>query len=65
MNIQINNKVTETKATTLQELAAELALPAKGVAMAVANKMIPRTQWEATELKENDSVVIIKAACGG
>lgn len=65
MKIQINNKATETQAKNLQELADELVLPIKGVAVAVANKMVPRTAWEVTELNENDSVVIIKAACGG
>ncbi len=65
MNIQINNKPTETQATNLQELATELALPEKGVAMAIANKMVPRTEWSTKVLNENDSVVIIKAACGG
>ncbi len=65
MKIQINNQTAETNAKNLQELADELTLPAKGVAIAIANKMVPRTSWEATELKENDNVVIIKAACGG
>lgn len=65
MTILINNKPTETQATNLQELATELALPEKGVAMAMANKMVPRAEWSAKSLQENDSVVIIKAACGG
>lgn len=65
MTILINNKSTETSSKNLQELAEELALPEKGVAVAVANKMVPRTEWSDTSLNENDSVVIIKAACGG
>lgn len=65
MTILINNKSTETSSKNLQELAEELALPEKGVAVAVANKMVPRTEWPDTSLNENDSVVIIKAACGG
>lgn len=65
MKIIINNKETETKANSLSELAAELNLPAKGVAVAIANKMVPRTEWEQTPLAEGDSIVIIKAACGG
>lgn len=65
MTILINNKSTETQATNLQELANELALPEKGVAMAMANKMVPRSEWGTKVLNENDSVVIIKAACGG
>lgn len=65
MKIQINNRETETSAASLLALAADLGLPEKGVAMAVGNRMVPRTEWEQTLLKENDSIVIIKAACGG
>ena len=45
MNIKINNKETEVKATSLQELATELSLPEKGVAVAVNNRMVTRTDW--------------------
>lgn len=65
MTIQINNKPTETKARTIAELATELGLPQKGVAIAVANTMVPREEWETTALEEGASVVIIKAAFGG
>ena len=66
MKISVNNKETEiANGGTLADLAAQLELPAQGVAIAVNNKMVPRTQWNATILNENDSLVIIKAACGG
>ena len=65
MTIQINNKATETKARNIAELANELGLPQKGVAIAVANTMVPREEWETTALTEGASVVIIKAAFGG
>lgn len=65
MKIQINNKETETEAKNLAELAKEMALPEKGVAMAKDNKMVPRAEWENTLLTEGANVVIIKAACGG
>lgn len=65
MKVIINNKETETESKYLSELATELALPAKGVAVAIANKMIPRSDWEKTELVEDANIVIIKAACGG
>ena len=65
MKIQINNQQTEPSASTLSELATELALPQKGVAIAVANTMVPREAWETTALEEGASVVIIKAAFGG
>lgn len=65
MTITINNKQTETSAKSLCELAMELELPERGVAVAIANKMVPRTEWENTVLEEGANIVIIKAACGG
>lgn len=65
MNINVNNKTITTDAANLSALARELSLPEKGVAVAIENKMVPRTLWEQTALEEGTSVVIIKAACGG
>ena len=65
MRININNKTTDTTAATLGELAQQMALPEKGVAMALGTKMVQRAQWAETVLNEGDSVIIIKAACGG
>lgn len=65
MNIYINSKQTETKARNLTELAEELNLPDRGVAMALGAQMVQRAQWDDTALSDGDSVIIIKAACGG
>lgn len=65
MNIKINNKETEVKATSLQELATEIALPEKGVAVAVNNRMVTRADWNQTAINEGDNIVVIKAVCGG
>lgn len=66
MKLTVNSKDTEAKdGCTLAELATRLALPEKGVAIAVNNKMIPRTEWAERVLQPNDSLVVIKAACGG
>ncbi len=65
MKVIINNKEVETGATLLLSLTEELALPAQGVAVAVNNRMIPRAEWNSRTLNEGDSIVIIKAACGG
>ena len=66
MKILVNNKETElTGGNTVAHLARQLELPAQGVAIALHNRMVPRTEWENTPLKEYDSLVIIKAACGG
>ena len=65
MNININNKPTDTNATNLAELAEEMNLPKQGVAIALEAKMIQRSEWTATTLSENANIIIIKAACGG
>ena len=65
MNVQINNQDRQTEARNLQDLAIELQLPQKGVAVAIDNQMIPRGNWAQTALQEGARIVIIKAACGG
>lgn len=65
MDININNKKTSVTSTNLQELAQEMNLPEKGMAIAISNQMIPRTEWANTPIAEGADVVIIKAACGG
>ena len=66
MTILVNNKETElVQGNTIANLARQLGLPEKGVAIALNNRMIPRAQWAEQTLQTNDSLVIIKAACGG
>ena len=65
MNISVNNKPVATEATTLLALSEELHLPEKGVAVAISNQMIPRSEWASTAISEGTSIIIIKAACGG
>lgn len=66
MKIKVNNKETElTQGNNVASLAQQLELPQQGVAVALNNRMIPRSQWVEQEIKEGDNLVIIKAACGG
>ncbi|MCP4439101.1 MAG: sulfur carrier protein ThiS [Aureispira sp.] len=36
-----------------------------GIAVAVNQQVVPKTDWEATTLKDNDKVIIITATQGG
>ena len=65
MKIRVNNKEIETAAQTLRQLADELQLPDKGVAMAVDNAIVPRTAWAETSIDETKDILIIKAFAGG
>jgi len=64
-SITVNNKPVQTEAQNLDELANQLSLPLKGVAMAVSNHMVPRASWASTPVEEGANITIIQAACGG
>ncbi len=65
MKLKVNDKEVESQATFLSQLSHELNLPSTGIAVAVNQRMIPRTDWETHTLHEGDSILIIKAVCGG
>ena len=65
MKLKVNDKEVETGATTLSQFSQEQNLPTSGIAVAVNNRMIPRTEWDAFILNDGDSILIIKAVCGG
>ena len=66
MKVQVNNKEVElTTGNTISTLATQQDLPRHGLAIALNNRMIPRSQWAEQEIQNGDSLVIIKAACGG
>lgn len=65
MNVTVNNKPVETGASTLKELALQLELPEKGIAVAVSNKMVPRSEWDNFAITEGVSIIVIRASCGG
>lgn len=52
-------------ASTFHQLIEELALPTQGIAIAVDNHIVLRTEWPKYALREYMSIIIIKAACGG
>ena len=65
MKLRVNNKEVETWATYLSLFSQEQNLPVTGIAIAVNNRMIPRTEWDTYTLNEGDNILIIKAVCGG
>lgn len=65
MRLRVNDKEVETGASNLSLFSQEQNLPATGIAIAVNNRMVPRTEWDSYVLHEGDSILIIKAVCGG
>ena len=65
MKLKVNDKEVETGATHLSQFSQEQNLPATGIALAVNQRMVPRTDWDSYALSEGDNILIIKAVCGG
>ena len=66
MEITVNNEVKTINDESLLSLTHSiLGDKTKGIAIAVNQTIIPKTDWEKTSLKTNDAVLIIKATQGG
>lgn len=67
MEVSINNKIQEIKDNSkLSQLLLKLNLiEQKGIAIAINNRVITRSAWNATTLNQNDKITIIKATQGG
>ena len=68
MELKINNQHKQFEAETLSAQALlDLEFPNKqnGIALAVNNTVVPKTNWENTLLKETDEILIITATQGG
>ncbi|MGB0932769.1 MAG: sulfur carrier protein ThiS [Lishizhenia sp.] len=66
MNVKFNGNELVNAPATLFELLEKNNLDNKnGIAVAINNAIVPRTNWKVKELKENDSVVVITATAGG
>jgi sulfur carrier protein len=50
---------------TVAELLATLAVPARGVAVAVNGEVVRRAEWPAHRLLDGDRVEVLTAAQGG
>jgi sulfur carrier protein len=66
MEITINNETKQVAHNSLQLLVTELlGEKTKGIAVAINDTIVPKTQWADTPLKEKDAILIIKATQGG
>jgi sulfur carrier protein len=68
MTVVVNGERRELPAgTTVRGLLDALAVPggASGVAIAVDAQVVPRGEWETTELDEGARVEVLRAIQGG
>ncbi|MFF9910923.1 sulfur carrier protein ThiS [Streptomyces sp. NPDC013457] len=65
-NVSVNGEARVLAGpTTLDVLVATLTAAPSGVAAAVNESVVPRSQWSATVLVEGDRVEILTAVQGG
>ncbi len=67
MDIEINGRHIQLpqRCNTLGDLLRSLELNGTGQAVAVNNRVVPRSGWEDFPLTEGMKITIIKAVCGG
>lgn len=66
MKVKVNQKeVIVAPQSTLLTLVKQLNLSTQGIAIAIEQKILPQKTWSKYKLKENDTIDIIKAVCGG
>ena len=66
MNITVNNNDQSVKdPSSIEAMVVQLEVESKGIAIAVNQTVISKSEWNKTELKENDNITIIKATQGG
>lgn len=66
MRTTINGEERELDAeASLAQVLAELRIPPKGTAVAVNDRVVPKTEYEGFRVREGDRIEIIVAVAGG
>lgn len=65
MQIYINQQPISVQSTLLHDVLTEAGFEPKGLAVAVNQQIISKTEWEQTTLNENDQLTVFKAIAGG
>ena len=66
INIKVNNTIHQFQAaSSLATILNELEIVTNGIAVAVNQNIITKTNWSTKALNEGDEVLIIKATQGG
>lgn len=66
MEVFINHSPVETEfSTSLADLLMQEGIAADGIAVAINNKVVPRSEWAATRLQTGAKITVIRAVCGG
>ncbi|MGJ8646834.1 MAG: sulfur carrier protein ThiS [Marinomonas colpomeniae] len=65
MNIILNDVPYEFSGNTLKDLLSALEKEEQGIAIAIDQQVIPKSQWQSTQLIERSQVFIFESIAGG
>lgn len=68
MELKINNQIKQITANSLTVQALldlEIPLKQNGIALAINNTVIPKSDWNSHLIQETDDILIISATQGG
>lgn len=66
ITVNVNNTShTFNSPSHLQDLLTQLDISEKGIAVAVNNQIISKSDWNRRELAEGENILIIRATQGG
>ncbi len=66
ITVNVNNQNHSFKEPVkLHELLEQLNIQASGIAIAINNEIVSKSQWEQTQVEEGSKILVIKATQGG
>lgn len=66
ITIKVNDKNKKVfQDSTVGQLVEQLNIQTNGIAIAVNNNVVAKTNWNTSTLSENDTILIIKSTQGG
>lgn len=66
MKVYINQNETEVpEGITVKEWLDRQQITAEGTAIAIDNKLVPKSEWNDRTLAEGDKITLIRATFGG
>lgn len=66
ITVNVNNTAhTFYSPSNLQDLLTQLDISEKGIAVAVNNQIISKSDWNRRELADGENILIIRATQGG
>lgn len=66
ITVNVNQKAHQIAAqASVEDLVSSLNISSRGIAIAINNKVVKKSDWNIQQLQDNDAVLIITSTQGG